>query len=892
MSPHESIAHYRIVSKLGEGGMGAVYRATDTKLNRDVAIKVLPEAFAQDSARMQRFEREAEVLASLNHPNIAAIYGIEQGAIVMELVEGANLAGPLPVDVVMDYARQIATGLEAAHEKGIVHRDLKPANIKITHDGTIKILDFGLAKASDASSAPGSNTQSPTMSLAMTQAGMILGTAAYMSPEQAKGKPVDRRADIWAYGVILYELLTGRSLYGAEETVTETLAAVVLREPDFNALPAATPPRLRRLIERCLRKDPKLRLRDIGEARILLDEPELAATSVTDQPAIAATKSNTRIWTAAAALSTLALIALAAIHFREIEPPRESVRFSVPLPPGGAYPAVNFLALSPDGRKLAFLASVKNGPQMIWVRYLNRLEALPLPGTENASFPFWSPDSRYIAFGAADFKLKKVDLSGGPPQILCPYGTSAPVTGAWTKDGMIYFPNGREGIFRVPQGGGDPVRITKVDEAAGETFHAYPHALPDGRRLLVLYDYSASDQNAVYLISTDGKEKKKLVASIRSFGYAPPLEHEKVGHLLITRQDTLMALPVNPQTMEPAGDLFPIVDQLGSSRSSAFFSVSESGGLAYITGTRAGARQLAWFDRTGKVLSGAGLNGLNGEFNGVALSRDGARLAFTQSERNGTNLDLWLLDVARGIPSRFTFHDRLEIDPVWSPDSSKVAFSSNREGTYALYVKDSNGAAPEQLLHKSELSERASDWSPDGRFLMYVRAGQKRTLWTIEDPLDPAKRKAAPYLDDQHASTQGQFSPGAAGPRWVAYTSDQSQHGLEVFVQSFPAGAGKYQISTGGGIQPRWRRDGKELFYFGLDGKIMAVDVKTSPRFEAGVPHPLFDPRVFAQFAQITFRYDVTADGQKFVVDRQAQVEAPESQSITVVLNWLAGLKK
>jgi Tol biopolymer transport system component len=340
--------------------------------------------------------------------------------------------------------------------------------------------------------------------------------------------------------------------------------------------------------------------------------------------------------------------------------------------------------------------------------------------------------------------------------------------------------------------------------------------------------------------------------------------------------------------MEAAGDLFPITDHLGSSRSSAFFSVSESGGIAYITGASSGARQLAWLDRTGKLLSSVGPSG---ESDGVSLSRDGSRLAFTNSERAGTNTNLWLFDLARGIPSPFTFHEALDTDAVWSPDSSKVAFSSNRDGPYGLYVKEANGSASEQRLHKSEFVERVTDWSADGRFLMYTRTGQKRSLWTMEDPLDPAKRKASAYLDDQHTTTQGQFSPGVAGPHWVAYTSDESKHGMEIFVQSFPPGA-KYQISTAGGNQPRWRRDGKELFYIAPDGKIMAVDVKTSPRFEALAPHPLFDSRMIGPLTQVTFRYDVTADGQKFIVERQAQVEAPEAQSITVVLNWISAVKK
>jgi len=436
MSPQQSIAHYRIVAKLGEGGMGAVYRATDTRLNRDVAIKILPPAFAEDVARMARFEREAQVLASLNHPNIAAIYGVEQGAIVMELVEGADLAGPVPVDTAIDYARQIATGLEAAHEKGIVHRDLKPANIKVTPDGVIKLLDFGLAKATDESASTVNLTQSPTISMAMTQAGAILGTAAYMSPEQARGKPVDRRADIWAYGIILYELLTGRHPYGTGETVTDTLAAIVLKEPDLTALPAETPAHVRRLIERCLRKDPKMRLRDIGEARVLLGEAEPAAAAGAPSPI----KRAWLPWTAAGVgLALAALAGIAWMRSGTTDPGPGTIRFSVPLPPGTSFSSANSATEwvpSPDGRNLAMIVS-ENGKSSLWVRPLAATAAHRLDKTEGATYPFWSPDGQSIGFFTND-KLKRIAVSGGDVSTLCAVSARTPIGSggegaAWSK---------------------------------------------------------------------------------------------------------------------------------------------------------------------------------------------------------------------------------------------------------------------------------------------------------------------------------------------------------------------------------------------------------------------------------------------------------------------------
>jgi Tol biopolymer transport system component len=874
--------------------MGEVWRATDTKLNRDVAIKVLPAAFAEDAARMARFEREAQVLASLNHPNIAAIYGVEQGAIVMELVDGEDLAGPLPVDTVIDYARQMAAGLDAAHEKGIVHRDLKPANIKLTSDGVVKLLDFGLAKAREESAATAmgagsmiSPTLSPTMTQAMTQAGLILGTAAYMSPEQARGKPVDKRSDIWAYGVILYELLTGRHLYGGGETVTDTLAAVVLKEPDFSALPADTPQRLRRLIERCLKKDAKLRLRDIGEARLMLDEPEIAAPAAA---AIAVTKAApSRLWMPIAGVLALGLAGLAVVHFRQSPPPREMVRFSVQPPEGGSFPSLGNMALSPDGRKLVFSAVVK-GMVALWVRPLDSIEARPLAGTENANFPFWSPDSRFVGF-TADGRLKKVDTLGGPPQTLCVVGPNAPTTGSWASDGWIYFPNGREGIFRVPQAGGDAVRLTQV--GAAETFHVFPQVLPDGRGLLFWLAAGNTEQAAVWFMSTDGKAKKRIAPSVRTFSYVPPLDGGSLGHLLLTRQDTLMAQPVNATSFDLAGDPFPVAEHVGNLRSYAFFTSSANGVLAYRVGVGAGTRQIAWFDRTGKPV---GNLGAPGDYVALALARDGSRAAIVQNESVASKLDLWLYDIARDVPSRFTFNDAEQNDPVWSPDGSMLAFSSRRDGLYTLYLKNANGAAQEERLQKAEDGERPCDWSPDGRFLLYTtrtKGGVGGALWTVENPADPAKRKKAPYLDDGHAVSQGQFSPGpAGGPRWVAYTSDESKHGYEIFVQSFPLGAGKFQVSRGGGTQARWRHDGKELFYSSPDGKIMGVDVKLTPMFSAGVPHVVVDTRGSVPNAQITFRYDVSPDGQRFLVNTDQIGAGGTPQPITVVLNWLAGVRK
>ena len=629
MSPGLSLAHYRITAKLGEGGMGEVWRATDTKLGREVAIKILPEALAADPDRMARFEREAKVLASLNHPNIAAIHGVEERALVMELAEGPTLEeriaqGAIPPSEALPIVQQLIDALEYAHEKGVVHRDLKPANIKLTPEGRVKVLDFGLAKALSNEPSRSDLATSPTLTMRATIAGVILGTAAYMSPEQARGQRVDKRSDIWSFGVVVHEMLTGRTLFQAP-TVSDTLAAVLRADLDWSALPRDLQPNIGAVVRRCLERDPKRRLRDIGDARILLDERESAASAPSPQAA-AAPSSGARVWIAAAAISTLALIALAAIHFRETAPPREQIRLAVTLPEGGSISAFPGLAVSPDGRKLVF-GVVTGGRSTLWVRTLDSLEARPLPGTENGNFPFWSPDGRSLGF-TADGKLKKIDWYGGPPQILCPViSSNAPTTGAWTPEGVIYFANGGEGIFRVPQAGGEPARVTRIDGSTGELLHAYPYALPDGRHILLLISAGSPEQTGIYRVSLDGKEKKLLARSPRrSFGYAPPLEGQTLGHLLVMRQDTLMALPVNPKTIEPAGDPFPLASRVGNTLSQAFFAVSPSGVLAYRLGGGR-LRRLTWFDRSGNPLSTVGASG---DYIDVALSRDGTRAAVSQ----------------------------------------------------------------------------------------------------------------------------------------------------------------------------------------------------------------------------------------------------------------------
>ena len=873
MSPQQTIAHYRIIAKLGEGGMGAVYRATDTKLNRDVAIKVLPEAFAQDAARMQRFEREAQMLAALNHPNIAAIYGIEQGAIVMELVEGEDLKGPVPVETAVAYARQIAIALEAAHEKGIIHRDLKPANIKITPEGTAKLLDFGLAKASDeaVSVMSGAVTMSPTLSLAMTQAGMILGTAAYMSPEQARGKAVDKRADIWAFGVVLFELLTGTALFGGGETASDAMAMVILKDPDWNALPAGTPPRVLRLIERCLRKDPKQRLRDIGEARLILDEAEPEPPAALSTTVAIAPRLSWLPW----AMAAVGILGGAAMLLRPkaTEPGPGVVRFFLQYPTGTGLPGSPAGAQSvpsPDGRSLAFIARDNtSGIESLWVRPLNAPSAHRMDKTEQANFPFWSPDSQSIAFFTED-KLKRVSVSGGNVQTICDVpksnaGRIAGDGGAWSQEGYIVFASLSGGpILRVPAVGGVPAPVTTLQK--DEMRHSWPQLLPGGRRLLYLAVSREYSQSTIY-VQELGSTKRVPVTKNTTHGvWTPP------GYLLYVREATLFAQQMDSKTFRLEGEPLAVAQDVvaNDTNGRSAFAISQNGVLAYRTATGSRIRQLTWYDRGGKVL---GAVGNPGEYNNPTLSPDEKTVAMHIGPFG--KLDFWVMDLASGVLTRMTRESNglISSAPVWSPDSQRVAITQLNGEILGITLASGR---PAQLLQGTQTAE---DWYPDGRSILCV--DQNETGLSVLPLGDGAKLQT--ILNTPYRKNSFRFSPDG---KYVVYVSFESGP-AEIYVASFPSFAVKRKVSTNGGMYPVWGNGGKEIFYRSADGVMMNAEIRTGTVVEAGVPRPLFKFGI----GTLGNRFAVSADGKRLLLNEVVQKDASSAGEITLVLNWAAEIK-
>ena len=871
------LAHYEITTHLGTGGMGEVYQATDSKLGRSVAIKLLPEAFNQDSDRVARFEREARVLASLNHPNIAAIYGLEESRgrrfLVMELVGGETIAerikrGAIPVDGSLAIATAICEALEAAHEKGIIHRDLKPANIKLTPHGKVKVLDFGLAKAYETNPSHTDVSNSPT--IAATNAGVILGTAAYMSPEQAKGKEVDRRTDIFALGAVLYEMLTGRKAFEGED-IADILSHVLRSDPDWKLLPTNVPLRIRELLRLCLQKDSRKRRQTATDVRIDLEHTEaLPEAAIPGSPAA---RRYPLVWliTATAVLMAVVLSIPALRHLRET-PPAET-RTEIVTPAGDSAP--NSFALSNDGRQIVFVAS-GNGASSLWLRSLSQTVAQPLAGTEGASSPFWAPDSSFVGFFAGG-ELKKIDTAGGVPQTLARVNAS----GGGTSNGDVILFGATEGspLLRVQASGGETVAVTTLDR---QTSHRSPFFLPGGRQFLFYAPEKAfglppnpPERAGIFLGSLDSAETHRLTAADAAGVYLSS------GWLLWMRGGALVAQRLDLETKTVIGDPITLAPVAFNAQTGlAAVSVSATGLIAYRSGSA--RRQLTWVDRSGKVLGTMGAPDEQ-DLSNPNLSPDGRQVAVSRAQFG--NIDIWLMDGTRR--SRFTTDAGRDSYPIWSPDGLRIVFKSNRKGQGDLYEKPTMGDA-EELLVKSPEEKTPTHWSKSGRFILYFNAGQStgRDLWVLRE----GDRKAWQFVNTP--TFQERFGEFSRDERWVAYMSNESGR-QEIYIRPFTApvasglseNAGAKPVSTAGGVFPRWSRDGNELYYLAPSGEMMAVSITiTGTAMKLGTPTPLFPTRIVGGGADTGQgrQYDVSDDG-RFLINT---VLDGDSSFITLVQNW------
>lgn len=849
--------------------MGDVFQATDTKLGRSVAIKLLPEAFAKDSERVARFEREARLLASLNHPNIASIHGLEKSDgrdfLVMELVEGQNLAERIQrtniaFDEVLNVAEEICDALEAAHQKGVVHRDLKPANIMITPQGKVKVLDFGLAKVFNESRA--NPSESPTL-MTVTGQNIFIGTAAYASPEQASGKEADPASDIWSFGCVLYEMLTRRRAFDGE-TISDVVLAAMTKEPDWQALPPV-PPAIRRLLGRCLQKERKDRLQHIGDVRLeIRDARRAPAPDVLPAPT-APGRGTQSLWIALSGILALLVVVLAVRALRPATPPLE-LHLELTTTPT---PDPISLAISPDGRQVVFVAQADRPPQL-WIRALDSSAANPLAGTEGAFFPFWSPDSRSLAFFAGG-KLQRLDLAGGVIRTLAV--APNPLGGTWNSDGVILFtPNYTGPIVRVSASGGDAKEFTQVDSR--QTSQRFPYFLPDGHHFLY-YVPNIEGSRGVYLADLDGSPGRYLLDADAAAVYS------STSNLLFLRQGKLIAQEFDAANLVLGARLVAIADRVVTDGlpSSAAVSASAAGPFVYRNGAATGLRQMIWFDRKGNEI-GKAAEPDGGAPVSPSTPRDG-RVAMSRSVSGNT--DIWILELASRLLTRFTFDPATEAVPVISPNGKRIVFTSNRKGVFDLYWKPSLGSGAEELLLATPQNKAPVDWSPDGRYILY-RSPSTTTgfdLWALPTA---GERKPFAVVQTPAEEREGQFSPDG---KWIAYQSNESGK-PEILVQPFPGPGSKQQVSTNGGTQVRWRPDGKELFYVALDSQLMAVPIRLESQgrsVEAGTPVALFPTRIGGALQSAgTQAYAVSSDGQRFLLNTIA--DEGKAFPISVIIGW------
>ena len=886
------LGHYDVTALIGEGGMGQVYQATDTKLKRQVALKILPEAFSADPERLARFQREAEVLASLNHPSIAAIYGLEEAdgvrALVLELVEGPTLAdrikqGPIPLDEALPIARQIADALEAAYEAGVIHRDLKPANVKVKDDGVVKVLDFGLAKALDPN-PEGDPSQSPTLTAAATQMGVIMGTAAYMSPEQAGGQTADKRSDIWSFGVVLFEMLTGQQLFTGK-TVSHVLARVLERELDFSVLPATTPAPIKRLLRRCLEREPKRRLADVSEALIHFEE---ATTAKAEPPLATPSAAQPAGWRQAvpwmlAALVVGSIITGIAVWSLMRPAPRPLARTLVtppadqPLTLGTAYTDV---AISPDGRHIAYWGTLENQPQL-FVRHVDELEATPLTGLgSQARNPFISADGNWVGSFENNLTLQRTSILGGPPVTICEVD-GFPRGASWGADDTIIYATAirGSGLWRVSSGGGNPEEITTPNREEGEDDDLWPEILPGGTAVLFTITTAGPIENAqIAVLSLETGDYEILIPGGSNPRYVP------TGHIVYGVTGTLRAVSFDLDRLEVTSNPIPVVTDVDTKSSGAAnFAVAQDGSLVYVRGGGGGAGMatLVWVDREGRELP---LGVEAAAFSASRVSPDETRVALRLGHEGG-GADVYIYDVRRNNLTQLTFTGGNQFGPIWTPDGKRIVFSSDRNGAPNLYVKNADGTGEVERLTESDDTQVASSWGADNQTLVFQSGGDLHALSLEGDG------GSTPLLHTEFRETRPSISPYG---RWIAYESDQDGAG-DVYVRSFPDvdGGSMWKVSTDGGGGPVWSPDGQELFY-SSGSAVMAVPVTTDPSFEAGNPRIVFEGQYARAFNSPFLEFSLSPDGERFLMSKQPDTSTGNAPATDLVLvqNWFEELTR
>jgi serine/threonine protein kinase/Tol biopolymer transport system component len=881
--PGRRLGPHEILSAIGAGGMGEVYKARDTRLDRIVAIKVLPVHLADRPELRERFEREAKTIASLNHPHICVLHDIGQqdgvDFLVMECLEGETLAqrllkGPLPLVQVLQYAIEISDALDKAHRKGVTHRDLKPSNIMLTKTGT-KLLDFGLAKLKqEVAPANVQLSELPTAKDPLTAQGTIVGTLQYMAPEQLEGKEVDARTDIFAFGAVVYEMATGKRAFEGK-TQASVISSIMSSDPvPMTSLQPMTPPALDRVVKKCLAKEPENRWQTPKD---LCDElkwiVEGGAQAEEGGRVLAVSRRWERAsWLLAATFFLLTVAGGAAWwQASNRRPPPMYFHTFVPF-------SANDLALSPDGRMLAMIAySAQANNYMLWTYEVGGRRTNSLDGTQGASFPFWSPDGKFIGF-FADGKLKKVDVSGGQVQALCdaPNGRG----GTWNRDGVIVFtPDGVGGLSRVSSSGGSPVEMTKPDTSHLEWSHRWPVFMPDGKHFIYLgANFSGHlENNAIFLGSLDSQERRLIVSTSANAAYAEP------NYLVYLRDKTLVVQPFDLRRYVLSGEPHTLSDEVlyNPTVDRAVFSASSGEVLVMQTGKGASLSQLTWFDRTGKSV---GTVGMPGSYGNVRLSTDGRRVVTDQTDPDGRKIDIWIHEPARGTARRLTFDPEADQTSIWSPDGKQILFGSNRKASMQLFLKNADGSGPEELVADPGASASVNvnvwDWSRDGKYILF---GKGNELWYLSWP----QRVAKALLQSKWTVRNAQFSPDG---RWMAYASNETGS-MEIYVSPFPSGNGKWQVSGAGGQEPRWRQDGKELFYVSADRKMMAVAVTAGASFEVGSPVTLFQTHLRQRIStQDVFSYDVSGDGQRFLIN--TKVDEANAAPLSILLNWASEMEK